>query len=105
MIARFEGDALSLFPEAFRSKEQGVEAEMKTLKQLILGSVMVVGLAISAAAQKDDQKKPPPKEGRPPKVEPAPEKPPPRNPREGEKPKKPELEVGKLFINKNDLAG
>jgi hypothetical protein len=76
---------------------------MKTLKQLIFGLVMVVGLSLTAFAQKDDQKKPPPKEGRPPKVEPQ-EKPPPRNPRGGDKPKKPGREFGRLFISRNEFV-
>lgn len=76
---------------------------MKIFKQLLLGSVMVIGLAFTAFAQKDDQKKPRPPKEPPPKVEPAPEKPPPRNPRDDPKPKKPDGELGWLVINKNDI--
>jgi hypothetical protein len=74
---------------------------MKTLKQIFLGFVMVVGLSFAVSAQRsDDQKKPPPKDPKEtPKVNPR-EKPPPRNPRE-DKPKKPGSEFSILLINKD----
>ncbi|MGD9564289.1 MAG: hypothetical protein AB7F88_19070 [Pyrinomonadaceae bacterium] len=63
---------------------------MKTVKQIVLSLVMIVGLTLAASAQRhDDQKKPPPKDPKEtPKVEPKGDKPAPRPPKET-KPKKP----------------
>jgi hypothetical protein len=75
-------------PNAFERKEgKRSLLEMKMLKELFMGFVVIVGLSLAVAAQKNDQKpKPPPKETSP-RVEPR-EKPPPRPPRDS-RPKKP----------------
>jgi hypothetical protein len=60
---------------------------MKSLRQIIFTSAMVIGLAFSVSAQKDDQKRPPKD---PPKIDPGKKVPPRGNPPKGEdKPKKP----------------
>jgi hypothetical protein len=60
---------------------------MKSLRQIIFTSAMVIGLAFSVSAQKDDQKRPP--KPTPPVVDPK-QKPPRGNPPKGDdKPKKP----------------
>lgn len=73
---------------------------MKTFRKLVFGFVLVVGLGLTASAQRpDDQKKPPPKNpNETPRVEPR-EKPPRQNPpppRE-DKPKKPGYEYSAVW--------
>ncbi len=65
---------------------------MKSLRQIIFTSMMVIGLAFSVSAQKgDDQKKPP--KGNPPVIRPG-DKPPRGNPPKGDdKPKKPGMSL------------
>ena len=73
---------------------------MNTLKRIVLGLVMIVGLSLAVTAQRtDDQKKPPPKDPKEtPKVEPRGEKPPPRPPRD---PKKPGSEYSVVWREEN----
>ena len=59
---------------------------MKVLKQILICSAMVVGLSVTAIAQKDDKKRPP--KGNPPVVTPQPKNPPSQRP-DDKKPKKP----------------
>jgi hypothetical protein len=70
--------------ERLRRKRE--EITMKILRKFIFLASIIVGLSITASAQKNDPKKPPPKE-RPPVVTPQPKNPPPKD--DDKKPKKP----------------
>ena len=61
---------------------------MKILKQLLFTFAIVVGLSLTAFAQKDNQEKPI-RKPEPPVVNPGDKKPPKERPSEGDKPKKP----------------
>ena len=71
--------------------ERGKMRVMRVIQKILFTCAMVVGLAMTASAQRDDQKKPPPKD--PPVVTPQPKNPPKENP-PPEKPKKPAYAFG-----------
>lgn len=66
---------------------------MKFLQKIIFLTGVMIGLSLSAYAQRDDPKKPPPKE-KPPVVTPQPKNPPPKE--DSRKPKKPEFAAAAL---------
>lgn len=69
--------------------------EMNRLKHLFFSFVVVAGLSLGVAAQRNDDKQKPPPKPPPPKVNPGGEKPPPRqNP-----PKKPSSEYSILIVD------
>ncbi len=59
---------------------------MRVVRNILLMFGMVVGLTLSASAQKSDDKKPPPKNPNPPVINPAPPKNPPDNGKGKKKP-------------------
>ena len=61
---------------------------MKTLRQLLFVIAIVIGISMTASAQKDGDKKPPPKEGKPPVIVVKPK--PDEKPKTDDKRKKPE---------------
>ncbi len=62
---------------------------MKTLKQLLFAMTIVIGVSMTASAQKDSDKKPPPKPN-PPVIVVEPKKPKEEKPKNDDKRKKPE---------------
>lgn len=78
---------------------------MKILKQLFLAIALVVGISITASAQKPDGKKPPPKE-QPPVVPVEPKKPKEEKPKDNDKDdkdnkgKKPEIS---FYLSENRI--
>lgn len=64
---------------------------MKVLQQILFSLVVVLGLSLAVAAQKDGPKKPTPPKDPPPVVNPKPK--PPEKPPEGQGPKKPGFAV------------
>lgn len=78
------------FPSCLRLKGKRKNI-MKTLKQLLFAVAVVIGLTMSASAQKDGDKKTPPKEGKPPIVVVEPKKPKDDKPKDDRK--KPQAEI------------
>ncbi len=71
---------------------------MKNLKHILLAIALIVGMSISASAQKDE-KKPPPKE-RPPVVPVEPKKPKEDKPKDNDKGKKPGIV---FYLSENQI--
>lgn len=63
---------------------------MKTLKQILFAMTILIGVSITAAAQKDGDKKPPPKQGNPPVIVVVPKDKPKEEKPKDDKPKKPQ---------------
>lgn len=72
---------------------------MKSFRQIFFTVAMVVGLALTASAQKDDQKPRPPKPD-PPKIEPKEDK----RPRPPKDPKKPGFAFALIVEGRSDEA-
>ncbi len=62
---------------------------MKTIKQLLFVTVMIIGFSITALAQDQDGKKDPPPKEKPPVIVVKPKDPPPKPPKDGDDKKKP----------------
>jgi hypothetical protein len=72
---------------------------MKILKQIILMALLVVGLSMTAMAQKDDNKNRPPKD--PPTI-PAPDKNPPKDkPKDKDNDNRPKKPQSAIFVSGN----
>lgn len=59
---------------------------MNNLKQIFFVALLVIGVSITASAQKDGDKKPPPKGDKPPVIVVEPKKPKDDKPKDGKKP-------------------
>ena len=70
---------------------------MKILKQILMMSLLVVGLSMTAMAQKNDDQNRPPKQD-PPKINPGEKPPKPNPPKNEDRPKKPQ---GIIFVSGN----
>ncbi len=83
------GRAFNFPPSALEIREEKIE--MKTLKQLLFAIAIVLGISMTASAQKGDDKKTPPKSGNPPVIVVVPkDKPKEEKPKPDERRKKPE---------------
>jgi outer membrane biosynthesis protein TonB len=84
------GRTFNFSPSALEIREEKIV--MKTLKQFLFAITMVIGISMTASAQKDGDKKTPPKEGKPPVIVVEPKKTKPEEkPKPEERRKKPEM--------------